>query len=106
MTSSRAIAINLALAGALSVFTVTGLPSTVQAGMSKKEAMAICRKQYGKDISDVAIRANGQIECQEGPGKNASRQEVYNFCKRKLKANMIIMQKKYGRWYCLYSGNY
>lgn len=106
MTPTRALARNLALACAFSALTAVGLPAVAEAGMSKKEAMAVCRKQYGNEITGVDIRKNGQIVCQEGPGKNASRQEVYAYCKRKLKANMIIMQKKYGRWHCLYSGNY
>ena len=106
MTLSRALARNLGLACVFSAVTVAGLPAVAEAAMSKKEAMAVCRKQYGKEITDVVIRKNGQIVCQEGPGKNASRQEVYDYCKRTLKATMIIMQKKYGRWHCMYSGNY
>lgn len=106
MTSSRALARNLALACAFFAVTAAGLPAVAEAGMSKKEAMAVCRKKYGKEITDVVIQKNGQIVCQEGPGKNASRKEVYDYCKRTLKANMIIMVKKYGRWHCRYSGPY
>lgn len=106
MKSRRTAILNIALAGMFVTLGATGLAATAAAGVSKKQAMAVCRAQYGKDITDVVIRKNGQIVCQEGPAETASRQEVYEFCKRKLKATMIIMQKKGKRWHCLYSGNY
>jgi hypothetical protein len=90
----------------LTSFMVMGLATTAEAGISKKQAMAACRAKYGKDVTGVVIKKNGQIVCQEGPSETASRQEVYEYCKRKLNPTMIVMQKKGGRWHCLYSGNY
>lgn len=98
--------LKLALIGALITSGVTVFAAAAEAGVSKKQAMAACRAKYGKDITDVVIRKNGQIVCQEGPAETASRREVYEYCKRKLNATMIIMQKKGKRWHCLYSGNY
>ncbi len=106
MKSTRTAILKLALAGALTSFTVMGLATTAEAGISKKQAMAACRAKYGKDVTGVVIKKNGQIVCQEGPSETASRQEVYEYCKRKLNPTMIVMQKKGGRWHCLYSGNY
>ena len=106
MWSTRTAIFDLVLAGAFVTFVVTGLAATAEAGVSKKQAMAVCRAKYGKGITDVVIRKNGEIVCQEGPSETASRREVYEFCKRKLRATMIVMQKKGGRWHCLYSGNY
>lgn len=106
MKSTRTAILKLALIGAFVTLGVTGLAATAEAGVSKKQAMAACRAKYGQDVTDVVIRKNGQIVCQEGPAETASRREVYEFCKRKLKATMIVMQKKGGRWHCLYSGNY
>ncbi len=106
MKSSGTAVLSLALAPALSAFMTAGLSGVAEAGISKKQAMATCRARYGDEISGVVIKKNGQIVCQEGPGENASRREVYEYCKRKLDPRMIVMQKKGSRWHCLYSGNY
>lgn len=106
MRSTRTAVLQLAIAGILSAAALTGPAAVAEAAVSKKQAMAACRAKYGNDVTSVVIKKNGQIVCQEGPGENASRQEVYDYCKRKLNPTMIVMQKKGGRWHCLYSGNY
>ncbi|QIG50620.1 hypothetical protein G5V57_24540 [Nordella sp. HKS 07] len=106
MTSSGTAVLNAAFALALSAFMTAGLLGEAEAGVSKKQAMAACRAKYGNEVSDVVIKKNGEIVCQQGPSETASRKEVYEYCKRTLNPKMIVMQKRNGRWMCLYSGNY
>jgi hypothetical protein len=107
MKSTRTAILLLALAGAFTSFMVMGLSAPAEAGVSKKQAMAACRAKYGKDVTSVVIKKNGQIVCQEGPsGKSASRAEVYEWCKRKFGATTVVVQKKGDRWHCLYYGRY
>lgn len=106
MMSTMTVVLKLTLALALAAFVAAGLSGAAEAGVSKKQAMAACRAKYGKDVTDVVIRKNGEIVCQQGPSENASRKEVYEYCKRTLDPKMIVMQKRGGRWFCLYSGNY
>lgn len=106
MKWTRTAVLRLTLAGILSASALAGLAATAQAGVSKKQAMASCRAKFGNDITDVVIKKNGQIVGQQGPGEKASRKEVYEYCKRTFSATTIIMQKKGGRWMCLYYGRY
>jgi len=54
----------------------------------------------------VVVKKNGQIVCQEGPGGEATRKEVFEWCKKKFSATTIVMQKKGDHWQCLYYGRY
>ena len=73
---------------------------------SQKQAMAACRAKYGNDVTSVVVKKNGQIVCQEGPGREATRKEVFEWCKKKFSATTIVMQKKGDHWQCLYYGRY
>lgn len=106
MKSTRTAVLRLTLAGILSASALVGLAAVAEAAVSKKQAMAACRAKYGKDVTSVVIKKNGQIVCQQGPGEQASRKEVYDYCERTFSATTIVMQKKGGRWMCLYYGRY
>lgn len=80
-------------------------PSPVVA-LSTKQAMQVCRQKYGKGITGVVIRKNGQIVCQEGPGRNATRQQVFAYCKKRFNATMVVLRKlPGGKWECRHNGN-
>lgn len=107
MKSTRTAILQLAVAGAFTTFTAMGLAAPAEAGVSKKQAMAACRAKYGKDVTSVTIKKNGQIVCQEGPDStSATRKEVFEYCKRKFGATTVVVQKKGKRWQCLYYGRY
>lgn len=77
------------------------------AALSRKQAMAACKVKYGKGVTDVVIRKDGRIVCQEGPGRNATRQQVYDYCMKSLGATQVYLRKKAnGKWVCLYYGRY
>ncbi|WP_162914057.1 hypothetical protein [Taklimakanibacter lacteus] len=107
MTVTRAAVLVSTFAGMLSLLALIHMPAPAEAARpSHKQAMAICRSHYGKDITGVVIKKNGQIVCQEGPGAEASRKEVFEWCKRKFSATTVVVQKKGKRWHCLYYGRY
>lgn len=93
----------LAVASVLCALTV----ATPSYALSYKQAMAACRAKFGKDITGVVIKKNGQIVCQEGPGRNATRQEVYDYCKKRYSATTVYLRKlASGKWECRYYGRY
>jgi hypothetical protein len=47
------------------------------------DAMATCRAKYGMGVTSVTITKNGRVICREGPGPNATRQEVYDYCRKR-----------------------
>lgn len=93
----------LAAAATLLALTV----ATPSHALSYKQAMSVCRAKYGKGITDVVIKKNGQIVCQEGPGRNATRREVYDYCKKRYSATTVYLRKlPSGKWECRYYGRF
>jgi hypothetical protein len=73
---------------------------------SQKELLAACRAKYGKGITGAVVKKNGQIVCQEGPGRQATRKEVFEYCRKKYSATTLIVTKKGNGWQCRYYGRY
>lgn len=77
------------------------------AALSTKQAMAQCKARYGLGVTSVTIKKNGHIVCREGPGPNATRQEVYDYCKKRSGATMVQIRKlSKGKWQCLHNGHF
>lgn len=107
MTTIRAVALTVTFAGMLAMLGLTQMAGYAEAARpSQKQLLSICRAKYGSDITSASIRKNGQIVCQEGPGTQATRKAVYEWCKKKFNATTIVMQKRGNRWQCLYYGRY
>jgi hypothetical protein len=97
--------VGFGLAATLLAFVALTM-ATPSYGYSKKEAMAACRAKYGKGITDVIFKKNGQIVCQEGP-RNPTRQQVYDYCKKEYSAQTVWVRKlANGKWECRYYGRY
>ena len=96
------------LAGMLSLLAVTSMPVTAEAARpSNKQLLAACRAKFGKDVTSVSVKKNGQVVCQQGPGPGATRQEIFDYCKRTLGATTLTVRKKAnGKWECRYYGRY
>jgi hypothetical protein len=103
MSFTRNASCGLAFATAL-MLLMSAAPAHA---LSYKQAMAACRAKYGKDVTSVVIKKNGQIVCREDPGRTATRQEVYDYCKKKTSAQTLMVRKKSnGRWECRYYGRF
>jgi hypothetical protein len=96
------------LAGMLSLLAVTSMPAPTEAARpSNKQLLAACRAKFGKDVTSVSVKKNGQVVCQQGPGPQATRQEVFEYCRRTLGATTLTVRKKAnGQWECRYYGRY
>ncbi|MGE0238845.1 MAG: hypothetical protein AB7F09_09740 [Parvibaculaceae bacterium] len=104
MTLIRTAGLGLAL-----IFTVTlfAVGEGAAATPSRSSAMAACRAKFGMGVTGVVIKKNGQIVCQEGPGRNATRKEVYDYCKKRFSATTLTVRKKpSGKWECRYYGRF
>ncbi len=103
MKSNGNTGAGLAVAAALFALTMAA-PSYA---LSYKQAMAACQGRYGMGITGVVIKKNGQIVCQEGPGRNATRKEVYDYCKKRYSATTVYLRKlPSGKWECRYYGRF
>jgi len=73
-------------------------------------ARAACKKQYGKNPTSVEISKDlKNIKCVFGSAKSASsmtRNEVYNYCKKKYQASAIIVSRTKTGWLCRYYSLY
>lgn len=99
--------LKLAVAGMLSLLATGEMAHYAEAARpSQKQLLAICRARYGNDISGAVMQKNGQIVCQEGPGREATRDQVFEWCKKKFSATTVTVQKKGNRWHCRYYGRY
>jgi len=96
------------LAGMISLLAVTSMPVTAEAARpSNEQLLAACRAKYGKDVTSVSVKKNGQVVCQQGPGPQATRQEIFEYCRRTLGATTLTVRKKAnGKWECRYYGRY
>jgi len=93
----------LAAASVLCVLTV----ATPSYALSYKQAMAACKAKFGMGVTSVTIKKSGQIVCQEGPGRNATRKEVYDYCKKRYSATTVYLRKlPSGKWECRYYGRF
>ncbi len=94
------------IAVAMILAATTLLASSPVLAISTKQAMQVCRERYGKGITSVVIKKNGHIVCQEGPGRLATRQQVFDYCKKKFGATMVVVRKRPGgKWFCGHNGN-
>ena len=100
--------LTMVLASTLSLLAVTIMPATAEAARpSNKQLLAACRAKFGKDVTSVSVKKNGQVVCQQGPGPGATRQEIFDYCKRTLGATTLTVRKKAnGKWECRYYGRY
>jgi len=96
------------LAGTLPLLTVTSMSAPAEAARpSNKQLLAACRAKFGKDVTSVSVKKNGQVVCQQGPGPQATRQEIFEYCRRTLGATTLTVRKKAnGKWECRYYGRY
>lgn len=108
MTSANTAGLNLALAAILSLFVMGEVSAPAEAARpSQKQAMAACRAKFGNGITSAVVQKNGQIVCQEGPGPGATREEVFDWCKKTFSATTVtVRKKKGGKWECRYYGRY
>ena len=92
----------------LSLFVVIDMPAPAEAARpSNQQVLAACRAKFGKEVTSYSVRKNGQIVCQVGPGPAATRQEIFDYCKRTLGATTLTVRKKAnGKWECRYYGRY
>jgi hypothetical protein len=75
------------------------------AALSTKQAMALCKMKYGMGVTSATIKKNGHIVCQEGPGRNATRKEVFDYCMKRYGATMVHLRKlPSGKWECRHNG--
>ena len=95
------------IAAAIALSAVAMMMPSPVAALSTKQAMALCRAKYGTGVTGVTIRKNGHIVCQEGPGPNATRQQVYDYCKKRHNATVVKVRKlSGGKWHCLHNGHF
>jgi hypothetical protein len=87
-------------------FVVLTLAAPVHA-LSYKQAMAACRAKYGNGVTSVVIKKSGQIVCREGPSGKPTRKQVYDYCKKTLSPQMLMVVKRpNGKWECRYYGRF
>ena len=98
----------LMIAGALFLSVAEMLSASAEAARpSQSQALAACRAKFGNGITSAAVKKSGQIVCQEGPGPGATREEVFEWCKKTFSATTVtVRKKKGGKWECRYYGRY
>lgn len=91
----------------VAVSSLLAIAALEAAPLSHKQALAACRAKFGLGVTDVVVKKNGHIMCQEGPGRNATRQDVYDYCKKRYSATTVQVRKKpSGKWECRYYGRF